>query len=817
MQPKQERNARDGGAPMMAPPTPQEAPQRDDAAPQRPHGAALPLQERLRGLTIIRGGDHRAQSHDSESVDEQTAGWRLLVELIDDRALYTLDPQEMILTWNSGAERMYGYDASYAVGRNVSFLYAPEDVDHRPSLSEIAAAPDANKFVSRAWNVRSDATRFLAGTTTVVLRDPAGALVECVVMTRNVTAQLQGDELIRALLESVPDALVISDDSGRVVLLNALAARLLGHALERLVGRSVDVLIPERLRQEKSGRGSLAGASPAGETAAGPSERILRRADGSEFAADVCTRTVAYDGRPLTLSVIRDASERLRSDTSMRESLASVERMQLAMRVSQSGLWDWDLATNKVSWNRQMFDIYGIPPSADGRIDYSTWASAVIPEDLPTQEAALRETIAGRGRGERRFSIRRQSDGEVRHVRAAEIVISDPAGKAVRVIGLNHDTTELTTYVEALRAALAELEFQKHALDEHAIVAITDRSGRIQYANDKFCEISKYGRDELLGQDHRIINSGLHPRKFFTDMYATIARGSTWHGEIRNRAKDGSFYWVETTIVPLRNADGSIDRYVAIRSDITKIKQAEENLRSLNLDLERKNRELDEFSYIASHDLQEPLRKLISFGELLPQDLGPGLPEKAAQDLEFITEAAARMQAFVRDLLQFSRAGRADVRRERVSLAACVDQAQAALALRIAETGARVEVETLPAVAGDPTLLAQLFQNLISNALKFIRADQTPVIRVSAETRDGECIFGVQDNGIGIKPEYAECIFAPFKRLHGRSEYPGTGIGLAICKKAVERHGGRIWVESEPGRGSHFRFTLGNAVEGQRK
>ncbi|MGD8452838.1 MAG: ATP-binding protein [Phycisphaerae bacterium] len=236
-------------------------------------------------------------------------------------------------------------------------------------------------------------------------------------------------------------------------------------------------------------------------------------------------------------------------------------------------------------------------------------------------------------------------------------------------------------------------------------------------------------------------------------------------------------------------------------------------LSEANEALAQKNAELDEFSYVASHDIQEPLRKLISFSELLRGDLGGDLPEAAAKDLDYITDAARRMQTLVQDLLKLSRAGRTELKRTRVSLGECVDRALTALAGRIEQTSAEVTCDDLPEVDGDITLLTQLYQNLIGNALKFVPGEQRPAVHVTAERSNGGWTLGVRDNGIGIAPEYAEQIFSPFKRLHGRSEYEGSGIGLAICRKTVERHGGRIWVESQPGDGAHFRFTLNTDQE----
>jgi PAS domain S-box-containing protein len=266
--------------------------------------------------------------------------------------------------------------------------------------------------------------------------------------------------------------------------------------------------------------------------------------------------------------------------------------------------------------------------------------------------------------------------------------------------------------------------------------------------------------------------------------------------------------------VPEFAQDRTVEFVLVSSRDITERKRAEEALADRTVQLERMNRELvalnaelDDFNQVASHDLQEPLRTLIAFSGLLRKDLGDSLPERAAQDLGFITDAAKKMERLIRDLLALSRAGRAAKKREKVSLAECADRALEALAMRVKETGAQVMREELPDVWGDPTLLTELYQNLIGNALKF-SGDQPPIIQLTLEESDGDLVFGVKDNGIGIEPKYAQQIFQPFRRLHGRAEYEGSGIGLAICRKIVERHGGKIWVDSEPGKGAHFRFTL---------
>ncbi|MFG0264464.1 MAG: ATP-binding protein [Rhodopirellula sp. JB055] len=225
------------------------------------------------------------------------------------------------------------------------------------------------------------------------------------------------------------------------------------------------------------------------------------------------------------------------------------------------------------------------------------------------------------------------------------------------------------------------------------------------------------------------------------------------------------------------------------------------------LKLKRSNTELERFTFIASHDLQEPLRNVLAYADLLRSDLGEQLTDDVAEDLQFISDASLRMQRLLDDLLAFSKAERHDLRRETLSLESCVDDALKALALRIEQTNATIRRGHLPEIEADGLLVTQLFQNLIGNALKFVDSDR-PTIEVTASLFDGTWVLGVKDDGIGIKPEYQEQIFLPFKRLHGMGEYEGSGVGLAICQKIVELHHGRLWVDSKCGEYSHFLFTL---------
>ena len=244
----------------------------------------------------------------------------------------------------------------------------------------------------------------------------------------------------------------------------------------------------------------------------------------------------------------------------------------------------------------------------------------------------------------------------------------------------------------------------------------------------------------------------------------------------------------------------------SVRRAIRERKLREENRHALE-ELARSNRDLEQFAYVASHDLQEPLRMVATYTQLLAERYQGKLDPGADKYIHYAVDGALRMQTLVQDLLTFSRVGRGGIELHPVNVGELLRLVLKNLQAAMDATGARVTFGSLPTAVADRTLLMQLFQNLIANAIKF-HGPEPPVIQVTAERKARKWVFSVKDNGIGIAPEHAEIVFAIFKRLHTHEEYPGSGIGLSICKKIVEQHGGRIWVESRPGQGSNFKFTL---------
>jgi PAS domain S-box-containing protein len=408
------------------------------------------------------------------------------------------------------------------------------------------------------------------------------------------------------------------------------------------------------------------------------------------------------------------------------------------------------------------------------------------------------------------------------------VVLRPLAGRVI----LHTDELESQIYEKtaALNTELAERKrAEKSMRDSEALyhslvdtlpinILRKDLRGRVTYGNRGYCERMGRPLSALLGKtDYDLFPKGLAD-KYLTDDEKVIRSGEMFEDIEEHQAADGKKLYVHVLKAPVRDAKGDVVGTQVIFWDVTARKLAEEALEKAAAELARSNKELEQFAYVASHDLQEPLRMITSYTQLIAKRYQSQLDKDAKEFMQFAVDGAMRMQKLIQGLLEYSRVGTRGKPFVQASCKEAVRSAVANLAIAIEEAGAQVTHDALPEVMGDPVQLTQLFQNLIGNALKF-RSQAVPHVQIGAERQrradaaalnmpPDEWIFQVRDNGIGIEPQYFERIFVIFQRLHTQDQYPGTGIGLAICKKIVERHGGRIWLESTSGEGTTFYFAL---------
>jgi PAS domain S-box-containing protein len=492
--------------------------------------------------------------------------------------------------------------------------------------------------------------------------------------------------------------------------------------------------------------------------------------------------------------VFRDITERRKA---RQEFERSEERRRLAIEAGQIGVWDWDVVHDRIEWSDRLYDLHGLTPETFGR-SVEDYSKLVHPDDLPSVSEAIQDALRGEAQYAAEFRIVRP-DGQVRWVNTRAHVFRDSAGAPLRMLGATIDVTSRRSAEIALRESESRLQL---ALEVGGMATwdwdmITNRV------------VWSEGHFRLLGFERGAIApsfetwiASVHPDdqpRVIRILDAAAGEKNDYRSEYRSVAPDGTIRWLEARGQFFYDRSGKPFRMVGILVDITERKRAEESLL-------RANEELQHFAYAASHDLQEPLRTITSFSQLLvreyPQPLG-----EAEHYVSLIVEGTRRMRSLIEGMLEFSRAGGAATFSLRpVSTEQIVESVLQGLKTAIDETGARIVCGSLPVVMSDESQLAQVFQNLVSNAIKYRRPGVPPEVGITAEAHDGFWRFAVRDNGLGFDMRHSERIFRPFKRLHG-AEVPGAGIGLALCRRIIERHRGSIWAESN-GPVSYTHLTL---------
>jgi PAS domain S-box-containing protein len=398
-------------------------------------------------------------------------------------------------------------------------------------------------------------------------------------------------------------------------------------------------------------------------------------------------------------------------------------------------------------------------------------------------------------------------DGRHAWASSTKLPWRDASGRIIGTVGLTRDITATKDAEEKL---LEERTLLRTIIDQiPSRLYVKDTNSRFVLNNRAHLDLlGVKTQAEATGRTTQDFFPGPRGQQALDDDQQVLTSDTSIHNQERsNFGPEGQVRWSLVTKVPLHDVRGKLIGLVGLSHDITERKRQEEEAKRNATELARSNAELEQFAYVASHDLQEPLRAVASCVQLLQKRYGGKLDARADEFISHAVEGTKRMQALITDLLAYSRVGTHVHPFEEVEIAEVLAEALANLTFAIQESGAVVLPGQLPKLTVDGSQLTQVFQNLIGNAIKF-RGERSPEIRITADHRGSDWVFSVADNGIGIEPQYFERVFRVFQRLHTRARYPGTGIGLAICKKIVERHGGTIWIESKPGEGTTFFFTL---------
>lgn len=603
--------------------------------------------------------------------------WSSILQHAND-AIFAVDLSGKILQCNSSVEKFYDYLPEKIIGSPYKILLPEvrqkefENIRDNLLFGEQSVPFETERITQNKSLIKVSASYS-------AIRDDSGRIIGISVIERKVMHRKTLESKAQALLETAPDAMVIVNSFGQIILVNAQTEKLFGYAKNELLGQDVEMLIPDRFVSRHTGHRKNFVANAKARTMGEGQELFGRHKSGSEFPVEISLSPLETEEGLLVSAAIRDISKRKKAEEKFRNLLESA-------------------------------------PDA---------------------------------------------------------------------------------------------------------IIIVNEMGSIQLVNAQTEKMFGYNRGEMIGNKIELLmperyNSihQVHRVNYYkSPKVRQMGEGFDLHG----RDKNGKEFPVEISLSPLETEDGLLVS-AAIR-DISEKKKLENQIKEININLEKKvrqrtaeletkNKELEQFAYVASHDLQEPLRTISSFVGFLKEEYYGKMDDNADSYLDYIFQAADRMQTLIKDLLDYSRIGRARVIQE-VDCNAVISNVMADLSSAIEEAHAKISItETLPHVTGYATELKQLFQNLISNSIKFHRDNVPPVITISSKKIPGGWSFSFRDNGIGIEKQHQERIFIIFQRLHNRTEYEGSGIGLSHCKKIVELHGGKIWVESQLNKGSIFQFTI---------
>jgi PAS domain S-box-containing protein len=758
-------------------------------------------------LTLLRWLD--TDTDISESKEPGTK-YRGLLEAAPDAMVVVNQDGEIVLL-NIQAEKQFGYRRDELVGQKIKNII-PEGFAERLIADGTRSAAEAlAQQIGTGIELsgrRKDGTEFPIEIMLSPLESTEGTLVTAAIRNISVRkgaekhlAQMEGR--YRGLLEAAPDAMVVVNQTGEIVLLNVQAEKQFGYRRDELVGQKVKNIIPEGFAERLIADGTRTAAEALAQQIGTGIELSGRRKDGTEFPIEIMLSPLESAEGTLVTAAIRNITTRKDAE----KHLAQMEgRYRGLLEAAPDAMVVVKPAGEIVLLNVQAEKQFGykrdeLVGQKVKNIIPEGFAERLIADGTRTAAEALAQQI-GMGM---ELSGRRKDGTEF----PIEIMLS-PLESAEGIL-----VTAAIRDISVRKGAekhLAQMEGRYRGLLEAApdAMVVVNQGGEIVLLNVQAEKQFGYKRDELVGQKVKnIIPEGFAERLVADALRSTedaLAQQIGTGIELSGRHKNGSEFPIEIMLSPLESAEGIL--VTAAVRDITARKKAEAQLLQKVEELNQSNEELGQFAYIASHDLQEPLRMVASYTQLLSRRYKGKLDADADEFIAYAVDGAGRMQRLIQDLLTFSRVGTKGKELVDTSSEEALQSALINLRGAIEDNSALVTHDPLPVVQADETQLIQLFQNLVGNGIKY-QNKGIPKVHISAAKNGGQrWIFSVKDNGIGIDSQYFEKIFGMFQRLHKREEFAGTGIGLAICKKIVERHGGSISVESKPGQGSTFRFAL---------
>jgi PAS domain S-box-containing protein len=605
----------------------------------------------------------------------------------------------------------------------------------------------------------------------------------------------QTQQLLQAIIDNCQSLIYVKDLDGRILIANRPLGEAIGLSVPEILGKTSLEIIPD----PQVGAAHMANDRQVIES--GQAITLEESTPGHVFLSGKFPLRDAQGQIFATGGVSTDITERKRVEEALRESEDRFRTMadsipQLAWVAQADGFIYW--------YNQRWYEYTGTTPQ---QMEGWGWQSVHDPNALPSVMERWKGSIATGSPFDMEFPLR-GADGQFRPFLTRVMPIKDAQGRVIKWFGTNTDITEHKRVEVALRESEERLRFALETIHTGAWdLDLVDHTAFRSLEHDRI-----FGYAQLLPEwTYEMFLNHVTPEDRATvdgKFQAAMASQGDWNIECRIRRPDGQLRWILAAGRHTHDAAGTRRRMAGVVQDITERKLAEDELRQTAEELRRSNKDLEQFAYVASHDLQEPLRQVRAFVDLLRARHADKFTGDAAEYFQFVYEGATRMSDLVQGLLAFSRVGAKDARPQPVACQQALDAAQANLQTAITEAHARITHDELPTLVAEGTQLTQLFQNLIGNAIKFRRDGARPEVHVGCRRDGRDWLFSVTDNGIGIAPQYQEKVFLIFQRLHGREKYPGTGIGLAICKKIVEHHGGRIWIESQDSAGCTFHFTL---------